>query len=62
VIQRFKDWRHERYIDRLARRCERARTSGDRLKAKLYWDLMVVAIRGRSVAQVRRMERAQGLG
>ena len=62
ILQRLRDWRHERYIQRLSRRCRDAVRLNDRAKASLYWALMVAAIKRRSPAKVARMERRMGIG
>lgn len=61
LLQRFRDWRHERYIAHLGVRCKLAYALGDRIKARVYWWLLTGAIQRRSAAQVVRMERRMGL-
>ena len=58
---RLNDWRHERYINRLASRCRASLALGDRTQSRLYWDLMTRAIRMRSPNQVARMNRRIGV-
>ena len=62
ILQRLREWRHERYIQRLSRQCRAAIRQQDRAKASLYWVLMVAAIKRRSPASVARMERRTGIG
>ena len=62
ILQRLRDWRHERYIQRLSRQCRAAVRQQDRAKASLYWTLMVAAINRRSPSSVARMERQKGIG
>jgi hypothetical protein len=57
ALQRYLDWRQERYIRRLGERCKLACLLGDRPLARLFWGLMVGAIQRRSTGQVARMER-----
>ena len=58
MIQRVRDWRHERRINRLSEAFQSALRRREALKA---WEALREAINQRSVAQVRRMERAKGL-
>lgn len=61
ILQRIRDWRHARLIRRLADRCCAARTAGDRIRTRLYWYLMIDAVKARSAGQVARMELRAGL-
>jgi hypothetical protein len=61
ILQRIRDWRHERYIKRLGASCQKAIDAGDRLMTRVYWRLMCDAIRSRSPQQIERMERRMGL-
>lgn len=61
VLQRFRDWRHERYIQRLTQQCRAAQVSGDRVMARMYWRLLLAAINARSPERVARMERRMGI-
>ena len=61
LIGRLNDWRHERHISRLTKRCLACIYAGDRVMARLWDALRLEAIRRRSPEQVERMERARGL-
>lgn len=61
MIQRIKDWRLERRIHRLSRQCAEAMKAGDKVAARAFWQAQGDAIRSRSPAQVKRMERRMGL-
>jgi len=56
MIQRFIDWRHERYIRRMRDRTHAAIASSDRAMVKMYWGLLKSAVLSRSPAQIRRMD------
>jgi hypothetical protein len=56
MLQRLHDWRHERYINRLAAKCSVASAAGDRIRTRVYWRLMVDAVKARSPQQIERME------
>jgi len=58
LARRFRDWCHERDIQRLAASCKEACTAGDKAKARHFWQAMGEAIRARSPGQIARMERA----
>lgn len=62
IIGRLRDWRHERHISHLTKRCLACIYAGDRVMARLWDALRLEAIRRRSPEQVARMERARGLG
>lgn len=61
LVQRIRDWQHERRIRRLSRRCYEAYSSGDKAMAYLFDELRMTAICKRSPAQIRRMERRLGM-
>lgn len=61
MIQRFRDWLHEREIARLSKACKEAYEAGDKAKASHFFQAMRRAISDRSPAQVLRMERKAGL-
>lgn len=54
--QRVRDWRHERYIKRLSARCCDAMRAGDRVMARVYWQLMLRAVGARSPSSLARTE------
>lgn len=57
LMQRFRDWRHERHISRLSLQCRAAMSAGHKDMARLLWNAQAAAIKARSPAQVARMER-----
>jgi hypothetical protein len=61
AAMRVQDALHEAYIQRTKRRCLAAIDAGDRLMARIYWQLMIAAVNARSVEQVERMERRRGV-
>lgn len=61
ILQRLRDWRHERYIKRVSRKSAAALQRNDRVKCSLYWALMVAAINRRSPGQVARMEKSRNI-
>lgn len=61
IKQRIRDWLHECYIRRLGEKCRLALAAHDRPKTRLYWHLMLAAIKRRSLGQVERLERQRGL-
>ena len=61
MIQRLRDWLHEREIARLSKACKEAYAAGDKAKASHFFQQMGRAINERSPEQVARMERAQGM-
>lgn len=56
LVQRFRDWRHERHICRLSKQCSEAYEAGDKAKARHFLAAIHEARQARSPAQVRRME------
>lgn len=61
MIQRLRDWLHEREIARLSTACKEAYTAGDKAKASHFFQQMGRAISERSPEQVWRMEERMGL-
>jgi|GEM_PF-2977452 len=61
MIQRLRDWPHEREIARLSTACKEAYTAGDKAKASHFFHQMGRAISERSPEQVERMELRMGL-
>lgn len=61
MIQRLRDWLHEREIARLSTACKEAYMAGDKAKASHFFQQMVRAISERSPEQIERLERAQGM-
>jgi hypothetical protein len=61
ILQRIRDWRHERYIKRLGASCQKAIDAGDRIRTRMYWRLMCDAIRSRSPRQIERMNARLGV-
>jgi hypothetical protein len=61
ILQRLRDWRNEREIDRLAQGCREAYLAGDKAKARHFFHAMGRAIASRSPGAVRRMEERKGL-
>lgn len=61
LLQVIRDWKHERYIRRVAARLLHAMVTGDRLMQMVHWGLMRRAIARRSPSQVGRMERRMGV-
>jgi alkanesulfonate monooxygenase SsuD/methylene tetrahydromethanopterin reductase-like flavin-dependent oxidoreductase (luciferase family) len=57
ILQRIRDYRHERYIKRVTAGCVRAINRGDRIMIRVYWGLMVSAILARSDDAVARRDR-----
>ena len=61
MIQRLRDWLHEREIARLSKACKEAYAAGDKAKASHFFQQMGRAISERSPEQIERLERAQGM-
>jgi hypothetical protein len=61
ILQRIRDWRHERRIKRLGASCQKAIDAGDRIRTRMYWRLMVDAVKARSAGQVARMNARLGV-
>jgi hypothetical protein len=61
IPQRYRDWRHEREIERLSAACREAYEAGDKAKARHFFRAMGRAIATRSPGAVRRMEERKGL-
>ncbi|AZR23509.1 hypothetical protein [Xanthomonas vasicola] len=61
ILQLLEDWRRERRIRRLAELLRRAQCDGKRGLARAYWLDMKRECEGRSVRQVKRMEREGGI-
>lgn len=61
IVQRFRDWKHERRIKQFRKLCVESHAARDRLRERVYWRLMVDAINARSPHQIARMERRMGL-
>lgn len=61
ILQRFLDWRRERRIRALTRRCMDCLDLGDHVLYRLWDALRLEEIRRRSADQVMRMERRMGL-
>ena len=61
MIQRMRDWLHEREIRRIGNEMLAALERDDNLTAGYFCQAHIKAIRARSPQQVERMERAKGL-
>lgn len=61
LVQRFRDWRHERRIKRHVDACKSCMAAGDSAKARIHWDAFLAAQAQRSADQIRRMERRMGI-
>lgn len=61
MIQRIKDWLHEREIARLTEVCREAYAAGDKAKARHFFHAMGRAIAARSPGAIVRMEERKGL-
>ena len=61
LVQRWRDWQHERRIQALGDACRLACRLGSKDVARGLWDDMGEAINARSPEQVTRMEERMGL-
>lgn len=61
IVQRFRDWRLEREISRLAAGCREAYAAGDKAKARHFFHAMGRAMSRRSLGQIVRLEERKGL-
>lgn len=57
LLQRYRDWRHERRIRRLSAEVLRLAVAGEKTSARIVDAERMALIRSRSAGQVARMER-----